>query len=140
MTFFFFWWQTAISNAFRQVFCQMHIHEFFTRDCRDQGPSIQDVGKFSRVFNPTPSYRQFFYSPVFTIIQRLQKPGEDIAFTARPGHISNPNPKYLGSAEAYFICHIGQEFQISLNYAFIGRPQSVLLSIGKFGQFLTTHS
>ena len=41
------------------------------------------------------------------------------------GRKSNPNPKFLGTAEAYFVCHISPNFQISLNYAFIGCPQSV---------------
>ena len=35
---------------------------------------------------------------------------------------SNPNPKFLGTAEAHFVCHIGPNFQISLIYAFIGCP------------------
>ena len=34
----------------------------------------------------------------------------------------NPNPKFLGTAKAYFVCHIGLFFQISLTYAFIGCP------------------
>ena len=38
------------------------------------------------------------------------------------GWKSNPNPKFLGIAEAYFVCHIGPKFQISLIYAFIGCP------------------
>ena len=38
------------------------------------------------------------------------------------GQKSTPTPKFLGTAEAYFVCHIGQNFQISLNYAFIGCP------------------
>jgi hypothetical protein len=38
------------------------------------------------------------------------------------GRKSNPNPKFLGTAEAYFVCHIGPKFQISLIYAFIGCP------------------
>ena len=42
------------------------------------------------------------------------------------GRKSNPNPKFLGTAEAYFVCHIGPKFQISLIYAFIGCPQSVI--------------
>ena len=33
-----------------------------------------------------------------------------------------PTPKFLGIAEAYFVCHIGPIFQISLIYAFIGCP------------------
>ena len=37
----------------------------------------------------------------------------------------NPNPKFLGTAEAYFVCHFGPIFQISLIYAFIGCPKSV---------------
>ena len=35
---------------------------------------------------------------------------------------STPTPKFLGTAEAYFVCHIGPNFQISLIYAFIGCP------------------
>ena len=38
------------------------------------------------------------------------------------GQKSTPNPKFLGTAEAYFVCHIGPNFQISLIYAFIGCP------------------
>ena len=37
------------------------------------------------------------------------------------GRKFNPNPKFLGMAEGYFVCHIGPIFQISLIYAFIGR-------------------
>ena len=43
-----------------------------------------------------------------------------IVFTAQPK--SNPSPKFLDLAEAYFVCHIGPIFQISLIYAFIGCP------------------
>ena len=39
-----------------------------------------------------------------------------------------PTPKFLGMLAAYFVCHIGPIFQISLIYAFIGCPQSVLLA------------
>ena len=35
---------------------------------------------------------------------------------------SNPNPKLLCTAEAYFVCHIGPKFQSSLTYASIGCP------------------
>ena len=38
----------------------------------------------------------------------------------RPGRKFNPNPTFLGTAEAYFVCHIDPNFQISLIYAFIG--------------------
>ena len=41
------------------------------------------------------------------------------------GRKSTPTPKFLGTAKAYFVCHIGPNFQISLIYAFIGCPQSV---------------
>ena len=34
----------------------------------------------------------------------------------------NPNPKFLGTAKAYFVCHSGPKFQITLIYAFIGCP------------------
>ena len=45
------------------------------------------------------------------------------------GRKSTPNPKFLGTAKAYFVCHIGPNFQISLIYAFIGCPQSLVLAI-----------
>ena len=38
------------------------------------------------------------------------------------GRKSTPTPKFLGTAEAYFVCQIGPNFQISLIYAFIGCP------------------
>ena len=38
------------------------------------------------------------------------------------GRKSNPNSKFLGMAEANFVCHIGPNFQISLIYAFTGCP------------------
>ena len=47
------------------------------------------------------------------------------------GRKLNPNPKFLGMAAAYFVCHIGPIFQISLICAFIGCPQSVKKIIGE---------
>ena len=41
------------------------------------------------------------------------------------GRKFTPTPKFLGTAKAYFVCHIGPNFQISLINAFIGRPYSV---------------
>ena len=38
------------------------------------------------------------------------------------GRKFNPNPKFLGTEKAYFVCHIGPIFHISLSYAFIGCP------------------
>ena len=38
------------------------------------------------------------------------------------GRKSTTNPKFSGTAQAYFDCHIGPNFQISLIYAFIGCP------------------
>jgi hypothetical protein len=38
------------------------------------------------------------------------------------GRKFNPNSKFSGTAEAYFVCHIGPIFQISLIYAIIGFP------------------
>ena len=32
---------------------------------------------------------------------------------SRHGQKSNPNPKFLDTAKAYFVCHIGPKFQIS---------------------------
>ena len=45
------------------------------------------------------------------------------------GQKFKPNRKFLGTAEAYFVCHISPNFQISLIYAFTGCPQSVIWSI-----------
>ena len=42
---------------------------------------------------------------------------------------STPTPKFLGMAEAYLVCHINPNIQISLIYAFIGCPSSVNYSI-----------
>ena len=50
----------------------------------------------------------------------LRTPKEEIAFTARPKIHSHS--QILGTAEAYFVCHIGPIFQISLIYAFIRCP------------------
>ena len=38
------------------------------------------------------------------------------------GRKFNHNPKFLGMAAAYFISHIGPNFQISLIYTFIECP------------------
>ena len=48
-------------------------------------------------------------------------------YSSLNGRKFNPNPKFLGTAKAYFVCHIGPIFQISLIYAFIGCPQSVIM-------------
>ena len=48
----------------------------------------------------------------------LRTPGEEIAFTARP----KIHSQILSTAEAYFVRHIGPNFQMSLIYAFIGCP------------------
>ena len=54
------------------------------------------------------------------------------------GQKFNPNPKILGAAETYFVCHIGPIFQISLIYAFIGCPQSVVSTYASCSQAPTT--
>ena len=41
------------------------------------------------------------------------------------GRKFTPTPKFLGTAKAYFVCHFGPIFQISLIYAHIGCLQSV---------------
>ena len=50
----------------------------------------------------------------------LRTPREEIAFTAWPKIQSQS--QILGTAKAYFVCHIGPIFQISLIYASIGCP------------------
>ena len=49
----------------------------------------------------------------------------------------NPNPKFLGMAKACFVCHIGQKFQNSSIYAFIGCPLSVIWDILEKKAFVT---
>ena len=49
----------------------------------------------------------------------LQMPREEIAFTAQPKIHS----------EAYFVCHIGPNFKISMIYALTGYPQAVETAI-----------
>ena len=46
----------------------------------------------------------------------LRTPGEEMS------RKSTPTPKFLGTAESNFVCHIGLDFQILLIYAFIGCP------------------
>ena len=36
---------------------------------------------------------------------------------------------FLGTAEAYFVCHIGPNFQISLTFAFITSVAKVTINI-----------
>ena len=65
-----------------------------------------------------------FYS---NIVCRLMRSYTDYGRSVRKspllhGRKSTPTPKFLGTAEAYFVCHIGPNFQISLIYAFIGFP------------------
>ena len=52
------------------------------------------------------------------------------------GRKFTPTPKFLGTAEAYFVSHFGPIFQISLIYAFIGCPYSVGL-LFKQGPLIT---
>ena len=49
----------------------------------------------------------------------LRTPGEEIAFTTRPKIHSHS--QIFRYTEAYFVCHIGPNFQISLIYAFIAQ-------------------
>ena len=52
------------------------------------------------------------------------------------GQKSTPNPKFLGTAEAYFVGHIGQNFHISLIYTFMGCPMSVVIPLSMLNQGL----
>ena len=64
---------------------------------------------------------------MYSIDHGLRTPGEEITFTARPKF--TPTPRFFGTAEAYFVCHISPNFQVSLIYAFIGCPYFVIASI-----------
>ena len=44
------------------------------------------------------------------------------------GQKSTPTPKIMYTAKAYFVCHIGPNFQFSLIYVFIGCPWCVHLT------------
>ena len=59
------------------------------------------------------------------LIHGLRTPGEEIAFTARPIHSHTQIFRY---SEAYFVCHIGPNFQNSLIDA-SGCPLSLYVSI-----------
>ena len=48
--------------------------------------------------------------------------GPERKLSSLQGRKFNPNPKFLGMTAAYFLCHIGPNFQITLIYAFIGCP------------------
>ena len=56
------------------------------------------------------------------IYHGLPMPGEEITFTALHGRKSTLTTNFLATAEAYFVCYIGPNFQIYLIYAFIGCP------------------
>ena len=45
------------------------------------------------------------------------------------GRKFNPTPNFLGKVEAYFVCHNGPIFQISLIYAFIAHFQLKIQSL-----------
>ena len=66
-------------------------------------------------------WAEILFRGVFIVFtNQLQMPGEEIAFTEWPKIYSTP--KFLGTAKAYFVCHIGPNFQISLIDACIGCP------------------
>ena len=44
----------------------------------------------------------------------LRTPSEEIALTVRQK--SNPNPKFSGTAEAFFVCHNGPKFQLVIQH------------------------
>ena len=54
------------------------------------------------------------------------------------GRKFTPTPKFLDAAKAYFDCHIGPNFQVSLIHAFIRCPQSVILVIEIFARAVQT--
>ena len=56
-----------------------------------------------------------FYNLSHAFTHGLRTPREEMH-----GRKLNPNPKFLGTAEAYLECHVGPIFQVSLINAFIG--------------------
>ena len=78
--------------------------------------------QFHKVFS-----KDSVFSNIFWDIFREIKGSTDYRRQVRKspslhGQKSTPNLKFLGTAEAYFVCDIGPNFQISLIYFFIGCP------------------
>ena len=63
------------------------------------------------------TFRQWTYMVVSTDYGRPERKKPSLH-----GQKFTPTPKFLGTAKAYFVCHFGPIFQISLIYAFIGCP------------------
>ena len=56
------------------------------------------------------------------------------------GRKSTPTLKFLGATKAYLVCHISTNFLITLIYAFIWCPWSVLLTIEQVNHVLWNYS
>ena len=69
-------------------------------------------------FGPTNGIKDRTERLLSWYIHGLRTPGEEIAFTEWPKIYSYS--QIFRTVEAYFVCHIGPNFQISLMYAFIG--------------------
>ena len=85
---------------------------------------LADSSKFWRVEKNQPEFCRICQ---WSIISRRLVKNTDYGRSVRKspllyGRKSTPTPKCLGTTEAYFVCHIGPNFQISLIYTFIGCP------------------
>ena len=67
--------------------------------------TLQQFNKMHKICS-----KEHYIVDVNTIDHRLRTPREEIAFTALHGWIFTPTPKFLGTIEAYFVCHIGPNF------------------------------
>ena len=81
----------------------------------------------SKFFNKA-NWRLEFFNDYYSFFHYLPKSYLTNTDYGRPvrkspslnGRKSTPTPKFLGTPEAYFVCHISPNFQISMIYALIG--------------------
>ena len=91
-------------------------------------PRLSHPHRISRHYLRTSDDRLIIFDKIiYKVIRALAPPSTDYGLPVRKspslhGRKSTPTLKFLGTAEAYFVCHIGPNFQISLIYAFIGCP------------------
>ena len=98
-------------------------------------------GTFNSMFGSTAPYLEFYKKKPqrswFLAPKKLGiGPGTDygcpmMKSSSLHGQKSNPNPKFICTAEGYLVCHISPKFQVSLIYAFILCPLSVFVNIFK---------
>ena len=79
-----------------------------------QVPKLQNIGKFAFIYGKAKSN--------LILAMNMDYGCPERKLPSLKGRKSTPTAKFLGTAEAYFVCHIDPNFQISLIYAFIGCP------------------